>query len=125
MNGVDLLEVVRRLSGARFRIRLWSKESNALKWPMLTLIESDKREQRAEYDVSKFAARDGRRLGPPVTEVDRCWAVTRAEARTVRELSMSGVMKKANFGLKQHGVGVCTFGQMVECREIDGESGFF
>ena len=74
----------------------------------LTLIKSDRRAQRALYDVSKFAARSPKGFGPPVTEVAWYWSVAKmAEAPTVKGLrSMSGVVKQANLGVEQHGVGL-------------------
>ena len=68
-NGEEMLEAVRRLGGARLRIRSWSNESSALRWPRCfeihqtarTLVESDRRAQWMMYGVSKFAAMDSRR----------------------------------------------------------------
>ena len=36
---------------------------------------------------------------------------------------MSGVMKKANLGVRQHRIGACTLSQLAESREKNNEGG--
>ena len=48
-----------------------------------------------------------------------------ADAPTVKELrSMGDVVKKANLGVKQHGITACTLCQVPECREKDNDGCF-
>ena len=59
-------------------------------------LKSDRRAQRAAYDVSRFAAGWSKGFGPPVTEVDWFWLMAKmGEAPTVKVLrNMSGTMKR-------------------------------
>ena len=59
----------------------------------LTLVKSDRRAQRAVYDVSKLAVLGSKGFGPQVTELDWYGLVPKmAEVPTVKEVrSMGGV----------------------------------